>query len=352
MKSLFKSRRSHIQETEIPQPEEEEQNSQLEDMPAAAEENRDAVVEEARVVEEPPVCQTSDRLKSYPLLKEASDSFNEFGIIKAIKNSSVPVFKPIGEFINSQSLLRPIVQTVDGVGVSTLNGIERVVPCFKTMTSDDVLVGIKTPIVRADQTVKGAVTATSDCVENNIVSPTRKLVRDSRAFYNEKLYDTKGKPLLRSSFDPVFRPINYQLENFTLTNLPEGEPVMVEYSSEVERNVYLSINFVDRLIPAVENKIVGCLMVPCNYTTHVVEVYNENLNKELELSVNSSIKAIYNTTVELTNEAISESTSLWRKVWNGKDPAVSPGEPIAVLAESHPAAPVQSESVSSPPVAV
>lgn len=291
----------------------------------------DAAPEAPDIQDEPAACQTTEHLKSYPIINETSTFVNEFAITKAAINSSIPIIKPIAEFIHSQSLLKPIVQTVDNFGNSTLNSVESVAPCLKTATWEDVLVSIKTPIVQTDEAIKDAFTATGDCMENNLIAPTRRFVRNGRAYYNEKLYDTKGKPLLRSSLDPVFRPVNYHMENFTLTNLPEGEPVMVEYSSEVERNVYLSMNLIERAIPVMGNKVVECLMVPCNYTIHVFDVYNDNLDK-IEPSFNSSIKATYNTSVDLTNEAISETTTLWKKVWNGKSEEVE--EPAGEVIET------------------
>lgn len=321
--------------TEIPEAPLEETAPQVEE-PA---EEPVPEVSDPDAQEEPAACQTSDHMKTYPMVQETSTFVNEFPITKAIINTSSPIFKPVGEFIHSQSLLKPIVRTVDGFGVSTLTTAENWCPSIKSATWNDLLVSVKKPIVHTDEMIKNASIATNDCIENNVLTPTRKFVRDGRAYYNEHLYDTKGKPLLRSSLDPVFRPVNYQLENFTLTNLPEGEPISTEYTSEIEKNVYLSINLVERSIPVIGNKVVETVMVPCNYTLHVFDVYNENLEKQGETPITSSVMATYNTSLDLTNEVSSEIVSLWNKVWPKKEE-----EPSSPSAEEQDQPPVVEEA--------
>lgn len=261
-------------------------------------------------------CQTSTHLKTYPLIQETNKFIDDFPITKAIKSTTFPTLKSIGGFAHSQSLLKPIITTVDELGESTLSTAENWMPCLKTAHWEDVLDTVKAPIISTDDAIKNAAIATNDCVEMRILTPTRTMVRNGRAYYNEHLYDTKGKPLIRSSLDPIFKPINHQIEIFTLKNFQESEPISDEYTSEIERNLYLSIDLIDRSIPVVEKKIVDAVMIPCNMKSHAFDVYNENLTKQDGNTLASSMKATYNTSIDLSTEVWDETTGLWKKIWN------------------------------------
>ncbi|CCH43400.1 Sporulation-specific protein [Wickerhamomyces ciferrii] len=310
--SLFKSKKDTTTAT-APTVEE---STQIEDAADAPVEN--APVEEepqAADDDEPAICQTSEHLKSYPLIKEAVD----MEIVKAIRGTSNPILKPVGEWLHSQSFLKPIIRNTDGVVVSTLDKVEQTVPSIKTVTWKDVGDSIAYPFKQSSVAIETAKHSSGDFIGDKILLPTREYARKGRAYYNEHLYDTQGKPLLRSSLDPVCRPINYQIEDFTLKNFPKGEPVSNDYSSEVERGLWLTYDLMERAIPVAEQEVFDGIMAPCNYTSHAFEVYNEHLAKQEGNIFNSSIQATYNTSVDLTNEVISETTSAWNKIWKKSD---------------------------------
>lgn len=278
--------------------------------------------------------QTVAHITSYPLIRESLDVVEAIPGVRVVKLKTESLADPIVGFLFHNGFIQPIFKAVDDFGNQTLGTIDNFVPSIKTTGYIEVGEMAKAPFVYADDTIRAVVVATNDAIDVNILEPTKKLVHDTRAYYNKNIYDTKGKPLLRSSVDPVFRPINQAVDEFISTHLPrEGEAISQEFSSEIERNLWLTWDLKKRSIPVIAGKINEAICSPFTYSKHVLDVYNDNLNKQEQKSVSSSIVATYNSSLDLVEEAWSKVTdSTWNKVFKkGKveqSTVISNAEPI------------------------
>lgn len=289
----------------------------------------------------PLVFHSIEHLESYPMVKETKQFLDSFPITTSIKKTSLPIIEPILKFTESQSFLKLILENSDKLGDSTLNQIDWLLPVTKSLTFEEFYEDVSSPIIKTDKLIKDAIVSANDSIEKNLISPTKNSVKEFRSFYNKKVYDTHGKPLLRSSLDPIFKPINSKVENYTNEILPVGEKVSNEFSSEIERNLYLNLEFGKRSIPVINEAVVSTIKTPCNLTNHVFEVYNENLQKFSDVetqqdetktsidAINSSIKATINTSKELTDEVVNHTVEAWNKLFKKTESVSTP-----VLADS------------------
>ena len=135
--------------------------------------------------------------------------------------------------------------------------------------------------------------------------PTHSQVLRFRQFYNANIYDTHGKPLLRSSVDPLVAPCNHRLETMADSYFPGGDQVASNgYSCELSRTLALSSNFAHRAAPYVRSKLVAIAMAPYNCTSHVNRVFNSHLDKHDNLSLANSWAASRDSMLELNRETM------------------------------------------------
>lgn len=255
-------------------------------------------------------CNTTAHLMSYPLVKETVELVEKIPGVSTIESAS----KPVAEFMHEQSLLKPAVDTIDKMGSSALEMTENVVPCMKTVGYEDIANTIEAPFIAASDGVKKCTQWTNETVEENVCSPSKQLIKDFRAYYNEHLYDTKGKPLLRSSMDPLVRPVNSYMESMAKNYLPETEPMTHEFSSEIEKNMFLSYDITKRSIPVVMNKKLEIVMSPYNYTMHAVDIFKDNWAKQSPGSIMSPLNATYNSSIDLASEAWTSTMNVFNGV--------------------------------------
>ncbi|KAH3678503.1 hypothetical protein WICMUC_001520 [Wickerhamomyces mucosus] len=241
----------------------------------------------------------SKHILSYPLVKETYDLIEEIPGVKVVISNA----QPVAEFIHSQPLLKPVIKTLDNAGNSTLNSIDSVAPGLQTATYKSVGQAFQEPFIQASTAIKSGVTYVNETVENNVVSPTIQLTHDAREFYNKKVYNTNGKPLLRSSIDPIVKPYNTFIESFTEKNFPNGEPVAKNFPSEFDRKFQLDLNLIQRAIPVISNKVHNVFWAPYNYGVHVVDVFHNNYSKTQNKSIVTLVKAVYNSKTILASEA-------------------------------------------------
>jgi sporulation-specific protein 4 len=303
---------------------------------------QDEITEVPPLVSEPvagedgrPKFQTTTHIASYPLIRETLNLVETIPGVRVLKVTTQSLADPIVGFVFFNGLIQPIVKTIDDFGVQTLGTVDSFVPCITTVGYNEVGELIKSPFISTDQTVRAVVVSTNDAFDFNIKEPTKKLVHTARGYYNAHVYDTQGKPLLRSSVDPIFRPINRAVDEFISKNLPEGgQPVSKDFSSEVERNFWLTWDLNKRSIPVITGKINEVFMAPCTYTKHALDVFHDNLNRQEKKTVGSSIIATYNSSIDLAEEAWTKvADSTWKKAFKGKNETTAESEPVIAQAE-------------------
>ncbi|CEP62307.1 Sps4p LALA0_S05e02630g [Lachancea lanzarotensis] len=243
-------------------------------------------------------------IKSFPLVKQAHGFVVKLPATRVIVANTKPVYKVV---VNSKPAqwVAPVTRAVDNLADKGLETTENLVPCLKTKTYGDLYEDAAAPFVCTRNTVVKVATAAIDAADNYVYEPTHQQVIKFRKFYNAKIYDTHGKPLLRSSLDPLVAPYNKKLEELTKHRYPEGEDVPTSgYSSEISRTLALTHNLLHRMSPVAQTRLVNFVLLPCRYTQHVNDVFNENLDKQESLSVTNSWTASIGAISVLHKESI------------------------------------------------
>lgn len=247
---------------------------------------------------------TVDHINSYPLVQQTRSFLYGIPAARILHANTKPLVKSVLESKMMQLAL-PVTNTVDTVANSSLNLTEKVVPSLKTKTYQRLAEEAKLPYNYTKKYGKQATNKTVALADRKVYQPAHNQVLKFRKYYNGKVYDTKGKPLVRGSLDPVTGPINNLFENLYVKWFPDGTPVSKEgYSSELNRSVALVINFFSRSIPVLEKRIIDTSMLPCHYVLHANSVFNKSLDKQPSLGMKNSWKASKDAISELEKEAI------------------------------------------------
>lgn len=261
-------------------------------------ESIDVTVDSRGVQAEQHNCETAAHLLQYPVIKSAVGLIEDIPGVKTVADST----QQVSEFLNSQYLLKPVIKTIDGTGNAVLNTVDSVIPSLQTTDFETIGKTIQEPCIQANNAINSATTFVNDTVDSNIVAPSKNLVNNARDYCQKNIYDTQGKPLVRGAIDPLVKPYNTAIESFTQKFFPEGEEVPKDFKTEWDRKIQLELNLVKKVIPATANAATTVVMAPYNYSSHVVDVFQQNLKKDEKKSVVSSLQAVYLSKTELTSE--------------------------------------------------
>jgi sporulation-specific protein 4 len=254
--------------------------------------------------------QTAARIMTYPLVKETADFLLSIPGVMAVENTKSSVMEPVTTYIHGQAMLKPVIESIDHIGQQTLDTVDNAAPFLKTATYASVGDVIKTPFIQMEQTTQQAVQWTEETVDRTVVSPTRKMVHDFRAYYNRNVYDTKGKPLIRGSFDPVMRSMNRSIEGFAKKTLPKWEPVGTDCNTEIGKTFALTKDLTVHAIPEIINMKTEIVKMPYTYTVHAIHVFQQNMLKEQSNIVIAPFRVTYASSIELAEEAWSATKKI------------------------------------------
>ncbi|XBW38005.1 hypothetical protein QEN19_003590 [Hanseniaspora menglaensis] len=246
-----------------------------------------------------------DHLNTYPLVQQTEAFVATLPLTKvAVANvkpflESKIVSKPMG-------VIKPATDFFDKLAVKTLLAIESVVPSLKTKTYENIGEDIMMPYKFTKETINKSATEVSNFTATYAYEPVHSNVVKFRKLYNNKIYDTKGKPLIRGSLDPIVGPCNKKLEHLIASYLPEGTDIPADgFSNEFDRSFALLYNALTRAIPVTEKTASNVIMAPCNYTQHVIDVFNTNLDKKESLGLKNSFFASKESVIALEQEAVN-----------------------------------------------
>lgn len=248
---------------------------------------------------------TVEHIKSYPLVQQTGQILNQVPIARVFAANTKPLYDTV---VNSKvaGWVSPVTNTVDNITDKSLTMVEKVVPSLKTKTYQRLGEEIMMPYNFTKSTLNKITTEAATVAETYIYEPTHNQLMKFRELYNEKVYDTQGKPLVRSALDPVVGPCNRTFEELTHKYLPDGKEVPTDgFTTEVSRSAALTVNLVQRLVPAVEKKTTEAVLAPYTYLKHVNDVFNQNLDKQEDLSLTNSWNASKIAVSELNQEAVA-----------------------------------------------
>lgn len=247
---------------------------------------------------------TIDHFRSYPLVQQTRSFIHQVPVARVFIANTKPVVKQVLESKPMQIAL-PVTNFLDNVANSSLNVTEKIVPSIKTKTYGRLK---EEALYPCNVTVQYGVKAKDKVVylvDENVYKPAHNQVLKFRRYYNEKFYDTKGRPLVRSTLDPITRPVNDIFENLTVKYFPEGEKVPQDgYSCEINRSAALANNLVHRSYPVVQRNFINLTMLPCNYVLYVNRVLNESLDKQPNMRPTQCWDATKTAVVRIKNETL------------------------------------------------
>ncbi|SCV05056.1 LANO_0G17502g1_1 [Lachancea nothofagi CBS 11611] len=243
-------------------------------------------------------------VKSYPLVKQTHEFIAQLPATRVFVANTKPVYDSVANSKPAQ-WVSPVTRMVDSVADKGLEVTDKWIPFLKTKTYKDLRQDASTPFIYTKNAVVQASNATVEAADTYVYEPTHNQVIKFRQFYNAKVYDTHGKPLLRSSMDPVVGPYNQKLETMTKSYFPTGKEVATNgFNSEISRTLALTSNLLERMSPVAQQKLVNFVMAPCTYTQHVNNVFNHNLDKQENLGPANSWNASKNAVSTLNQETL------------------------------------------------
>lgn len=246
-----------------------------------------------------------DHLYTYPLVQQTDAFVSKLPVARIAAANAKPILesKVVAAPLN---LIKPVSNVIDNLAVKSLVALEKVIPSLKTKTYQRLGEEFMMPYNFTKSTINKGVSEVSDFTTTYAYEPVHDNIVKFRKFYNEKIYDTKGKPLIRGSLDSFVAPINKKMEEAIKSYLPEGAEVSTEgFSNEIDRSFALLSNAVSRAVPVTEKKATDVIMAPCNYTSHVIDIFNTNLDKEESLSIKNSFNATKTSVAEIEHEIVA-----------------------------------------------
>lgn len=133
----------------------------------------------------------------------------------------------------------------------------------------------------------------------------RQVTHSARRQYS-RIYDNNGRPVLRSSLDPLLRPCNDRVENVITDYLPAEQLKAKQYTNELSRSIRLGRTAMERSIPMIREGAAIVAKVPTALTYHVREVYKgkeSNHSKgDEESNPRVTVLAVLGTSRQLSRE--------------------------------------------------
>ncbi|KAH3903115.1 related to Sporulation-specific protein 4 [Saccharomycodes ludwigii] len=247
---------------------------------------------------------TLDHINSYPLVQQTKEALGTLAVTKIFVANINPIISSKAVH-KTLVVIDPITKTVDTLSDKTLVTLEKIIPSLKTKTYQKLGDEVMAPCKFITGTSSKVTIEVLDFTETKVYEPCNRQVLKFRHFYNEKVYDTHGRPLVRGALDPIVAPCNKNLERLTKNYLPKGKEVPTDgFTNELTRSAFLIFNIFERLLPVVGKKVQDIVVAPCKYTLHVNDVFNKNLEKQLSLSIVDSFKATKCTVIDLEKECI------------------------------------------------
>jgi sporulation-specific protein 4 len=232
--------------------------------------------------DEAPTSKFVEHLATYPAVAAVTGFAASFPVIKIFASNGVPLLKYIQERTSDSRTvepvykrIQPVVKRVDKLGDEVLTSMDNRFPQLKTAEPREVATLAQEPVRRARRAASNYRRQAGEQLSERVVRPLKSVSRAARGQYN-RVYDTHGRALVRSRFDPLVLPVNDRLESFISDYLPEGEelPNQANLSNEFSRTWRLARTAANRARPVVREQVRTARSVPRATRNHVRKVYN------------------------------------------------------------------------------
>lgn len=254
-------------------------------------------------------------LHSYPTVSAAYSYASSLSVVQKISSRAVPIFeavleksKPISEPLIKRA--SPLLTRADKLGDSILTTVDSKIPQLKTTQPQEFVNIALRPIETVRSTAEAYSTAAHDRFTIRVVKPIQDATETVKAQY-ASVYDSKGKPLIKTRIDPLLSPLNERIEAIINVYLPNGAEIS-KYDNEIAHTVQLALLAIKRARPVIDDKATHLKALPKETKAHVQEVYE---NKRSEYSkekspVSSTVYASLATWKQLSSEGVTFAGSV------------------------------------------
>ena len=304
---------THLQETEVPAPvlDESPREPEVIETPEiinipTSQMKKSKINKRSNILSKPAFeeFKTIEHLKDYKLYGEGKTKAMDIAIVRVIHVNAKPIVKCIRQ---SRILLstRFITNLVDRATLSTLLLAERIMPSMKTIGTKEILRSVTMPIVVPIRLAIDVKHATIEAGTYFIYRPYHNELTRFRHFYNRKLIDTKNKPLIRGSIDPVVKPLNDSIENVVMERFPDLlAKQRKDFCCETSRSTMLVYVATEGSKLATMKHMKHKMMMPCVMIRRTNEIFNEHLDKQEDLGMKSVLRAVDGAFKQIEKEAI------------------------------------------------
>lgn len=253
-------------------------------------------------------------LQSYPTINAAYNYAASFPLVQRISSKALPILEAVREKSRpiSDPLIKrasPILERADKLGDNILSRVDDKIPQLKTTEPKEVINIARRPVETVISTAEAYSTAARDRFTVRVVKPIQDATENVKTQY-ASVYDSKGKPLIKTKVDPLLLPLNERFEALINLYLPKGEDVS-KYENELARTVQLAIVAVKRARPVIDEKASQLKALPKETKAHVQEIYEKQRNGYGNDSpVSSTIYASLATWKQISSEGVTYAGSV------------------------------------------
>lgn len=237
-------------------------------------------------------------LATYPAVAAVAGLAASFPVVKIFASNAVPLLmamrdrsKPVSDPVVKHAT--PVLERVDKFGDDLLTNVDKHFPQLQNTQPEDVYEYARKPVTTARSAATAYSNAARGALSARVVGPIKQVSKNARVQY-ARVYDTKGRALIRSRLDPIILPLNDRLEGIIVDYLPEGEelPSAEQLSNELSRTWRLARVVYRRARPALSEQAANVATIPKATRTHVREVYEDEISKHSQENKNLTTSGI------------------------------------------------------------
>lgn len=253
-------------------------------------------------------------LLTYPTVTAAYNYASSFSVVQRISSKAVPIFETVLEkSAYSEPLLKrasPLLARADQLGDDLLTTVDSKIPQLKTTQPQEVINVALRPIETVRSTAEAYSTAAHDRFTIRVVKPIQDATESVKAQY-ASVYDSKGKPLIKTRIDPLLSPLNERIEAIINVYLPNGAEIS-KYDNEIAHTVQLALVAIKRARPVLDDKATHLAALPLETKAHVQEVYESKRSEYSKENspVSSTVYASLATWKQLSSEGVTFAGSV------------------------------------------
>lgn len=252
-------------------------------------------------------------MATYPAVAAAVGFTASFPVVKIFASNAVPLlmsFRNRDDAVSKRA--NEAIDRADKYGDQLLDRVDQRFPQLKTAQPNELAVLAQQPLRNARTTANVYSDAARRSLSTRVVGPMKRAVQAARKQY-ARVYDTQGKALMRSQFDPIIGPLNNRIEGVIIDYIPgEGElDDFSKISNEFSRTWRLGRAAFRRGVPAIRDQASYLSDFPNAAGSRLREIYSDRRQTHSNGRRGATLAAI-----GTSRQATTESAQFLRQLQN------------------------------------